>query len=289
MNKIANGITTVLILILLVVGLGVLLYPTVSSLFSKQAQSQVLVGYNETVVEMDTDAFAVMIADAQTYNQQLASLQTPMKDCNFLSNYTQILNLSDTGIMGYITIPAIQAELPIYHGTDDAVLDVGAGHLEGTSLPVGGESTHAVISAHRGLPSAKLFTNLDKLVVGDVFTITVLDQVLSYQIEEIHIVLPHETEKLTIEEGEDYVTLMTCTPYGVNTHRLLLRSRRIETESEMTVRITADAMQIDSFMVLLLMGIPFFLLLLCVGIFGVRNRSSEQKEKYLRSMFDMHP
>lgn len=289
MNKIANRMTTFLIVVMLLAGLGVLLYPTVSSWFSKQAQNRVLVGYNEAVVEMNTDESTAMIAEAETYNEQLAALPTPIKDYTQLSSYSRILNLSETGIMGYVSIPAIQVELPIYHGTDDAVLDVGAGHLEGTSLPVGGENTHAVISAHRGLPSAKLFTNLDKLVVGDVFTITILDQVLSYQIEEINTVLPHEIENLTIEDGKDYVTLMTCTPYGVNTHRLLLRSRRIETESAMTVRVTADAMELDPLVVFSVMGISFLMILLSIAIFGVRNRSSAVKAEYLRSVFGDRP
>ena len=162
-----------------------------------------------------------------------------------LAGYEKTLDITGTGIMGYISIPKIKVELPIYHGTEDGVLQIACGHLEGSSLPVGGASTHAVLSAHRGLPSAKLFTNLDKLETEDTFTITILDRVLTYQVDEIAIVLPSETDKLQIEEGKDYCTLMTCTPYGINTHRLLVRGHRVETVKEKNIHVTAEAFQIE--------------------------------------------
>ena len=177
--------------------------------------------------------------------------------------------------MGYITISKIGVELPIYHGTSDAVLQVAAGHLEGTSLPVGGASTHAVISAHRGLPSAKLFTNLDQLEVGDTFTITVLDRTLTYEVDNISIILPTETDSLKVVDGKDYVTLMTCTPYGINTHRLLVRGRRITTPDKLKhIRVTSDAIKIEPILTAPIMALPLLLVLLFWLLFAPRKRSS---------------
>ena len=183
--------------------------------------------------------------------------------------------------MGYITIPKIGVELPIYHGTGDSVLQIAAGHLEGTSLPVGGESTHAVISAHRGLPSAKLFTNLDQLEVGDTFTITVLDRVLTYEVDKISIVLPTETDELKIAEGKDYVTLMTCTPYGINTHRLLVRGRRVETPDQYKhLRVTAEALKIEPIIVAPIMALPMLLILLIGMLISTRKPKKTRGEEH---------
>ena len=183
--------------------------------------------------------------------------------------------------MGYITIEKIGVELPIYHGTSDAVLQVAAGHLEGTSLPVGGASTHAVISAHRGLPSAKLFTNLDQLEVGDTFTITVLDRVLTYEVDNISIILPTETDSLKVVDGKDYVTLMTCTPYGINTHRLLVRGRRITTPDKLKhIRVTSDAIKIEPILTAPIMALPLLLVLLFWLLFAPRKRSSTKDETH---------
>ena len=190
--------------------------------------------------------------------------------------------------MGYITIPKISVELPIYHGTDEGVLQVAAGHLEGSSLPVGGAGTHAVISAHRGLPSAKLFTNLDELEVGDRFTITVLNRVLTYEVDQISIVLPTETDQLLPTEGMDYVTLMTCTPYGINTHRLLVRGKRIETaESQKHIRVAADAFRIEPIIVASILAIPMLLAALA-GVLAaphLRKRSKRRRKKH----YEKHP
>lgn len=195
--------------------------------------------------------------------------------------YAQTLDISGTGIMGYITIPKISVELPIYHGTDEGVLQVAAGHLEGSSLPVGGAGTHAVISAHRGLPSAKLFTNLDELEVGDRFTITVLNRVLTYEVDQISIVLPTEIDQLLPTEGMDYVTLMTCTPYGINTHRLLVRGKRVETtESQKHIRVAADAFRIEPIIVAPILAIPMLLAAL-VGVLvapHLRKRSKRRRK-----------
>ena len=183
--------------------------------------------------------------------------------------------------MGYITIPRIGVELPIYHGTSDAVLQVAAGHLEGTSLPVGGESTHAVISAHRGLPSAKLFTHLDRLEVGDTFTITVLDRELTYEVDKISIVLPTEVDELKVVDGKDYVTLMTCTPYGINTHRLLVRGHRVETPDQYKhIRVTAEALKIEPIIVAPVMALPMLLILLIGMLLSTRKRKKTRGEEH---------
>ena len=178
-------------------------------------------------------------------------------------------------------VSKIGVELPIYHGTSDGVLQIAAGHLEGTSLPVGGESTHAVISAHRGLPSAKLFTNLDQLEVGDTFTITVLDRVLTYEVDKISIVLPTETDELKIAEGKDYVTLMTCTPYGINTHRLLVRGRRVETPDQYKhLRVTAEALKIEPIIVAPIMALPMLLILLIGMLISTRKPKKTRGEEH---------
>ena len=188
--------------------------------------------------------------------------------------YEQLLNVSGLGIMGYIEIPSIDCSLPIYHGTEESVLQIAIGHLEWTSLPVGGESTHCVLSGHRGLPSAKLFTNLDKLQEGDVFLLRVLDEVLTYEVDQILIVEPQETGALRIVEGEDYCTLVTCTPYGINTHRLLVRGHRIENAPEARlVRVTADAVQIEPLLVAPIVALPMLLLLLILLLLPKRPKN----------------
>lgn len=209
MKKRTSLFTTIFFTIVLFVGLSVMLYPVVSDWWNKQVTSQAVASYNSTIVDMKEDETEALLEEARAYNRALASLPAPFADYAQLDGYADILDISKTGIMGYISIPVIGVELPIYHGTSDEVLNIAAGHLEGSSIPVGGESTHAVISAHRGLPSAKLFTNLDRVVVGDVFTITILNQVYTYQVEEILIVKPYEMDKLAMIPGKDYVTLMT--------------------------------------------------------------------------------
>ena len=213
---------------------------------------------------------------ADAYNRQLNTTPNSFYKPDLVSGYAQTLDISGTGIMGYITIPKISVELPIYHGTDEGVLQVAAGHLEGSSLPVGGAGTHAVISAHRGLPSAKLFTNLDELEVGDRFTITVLNRVLTYEVDQISIVLPTEIDQLLPTEGMDYVTLMTCTPYGINTHRLLVRGHRVTApENLKRIRVAADATRIEPILIAPLLAVPLLLLLL-IGLL-VSGRKRKQK------------
>ncbi len=261
MRKKSSIITTIIFTIILLVGLSVMLYPIISNWWNSKVQSRAVANYNDAIVKMDNSDIEEYLAEANEYNSRLAQLNTPLLDYDQLAGYNNILDISGTGIIGYITIPVIKVEIPIYHGTSDSVLNIAAGHLEGSSFPIGGSTTHAVISAHRGLPSAKLFSDLDQLVEGDTFTITVLNDIYTYEIDKISIVLPHEVDNLAITPNEDYVTLMTCTPYGVNSHRLLLRAHRIETLYQHTVRVNADAMQVDPLLVVPLIAAPLIIML----------------------------
>ena len=263
MSRKKNTITNVLLVFMLLVGLSVMLYPTVSDWWNKNMTSRAISVYKEAVTNTDDDAIFEMLAKADEYNRQLAKLRAPFTEYEKIGGYDEILDLTGTGIMGYITVPAMNVELPIYHGTSEGVLNIASGHLKGSSFPVGGADTHAVVSAHRGLPSARLFTDLDKLVVGDYFTISVLDQVYTYEVEEINIVLPTQVEPLHIQPDRDLVTLMTCTPYGINTHRLLVRAHRIATMYEaQSVRVPADCIQVDPLLVVPAIALPLMVILL---------------------------
>ncbi len=210
-------------------GLCLLLYPTVSDWWNKLHQSMAITSYAQTAEGMSEEEIAAYLAAAEEYNQSLLAKEGRFKLTEEeQEEYRSLLDVTGTGIMGYVEIPAIHVSLPIYHSTDEAVLQVASGHIAGSSLPVGGESTHAVISGHTGLPSARLFTDLDKLSEGDTFTITVLNRSMTYQVDQIRTVLPEDVSELTIAYGADYCTLQTCTPYGVNSHRLLVRGKRIE-------------------------------------------------------------
>ena len=263
MKKKGNFINILLVLILLV-GLSLLLYPPVSDYWNSLHQTRAIATYAEEVANLDNDAYDQLWQDAASYNQSLLTRSnTYLLSDEQKAEYDRLLDVSGLGVMGYIEIPEIDVSLPVYHGTEESVLQIAVGHLEWTSLPVGGESTHCVLSGHRGLPSAKLFTNLDKLREGDVFMLRVLDEVLTYEVDQILIVEPQETSALHIVEGEDYCTLVTCTPYGVNTHRLLVRGHRIENLKEAkTIRVTADAIQIEPLIVAPIVAIPLLLLLL---------------------------
>ncbi|MCI6909378.1 MAG: class C sortase [Clostridiales bacterium] len=256
-------------------GLSLLLYPAVSDYWNSLHQTRAIAGYAEGVAALDGTRYEELWQAARDYNDALARHETDFApDGERLADYASQLDASGNGVMGYIEIPSIQVSLPIYHGTDEAVLQVAAGHLEWSSLPVGGASTHCVLSGHRGLPSAKLFTNLDRLAVGDVFLLRVLDEVLTYEVDQILIVEPSETDALRIVGGMDYCTLVTCTPYGVNTHRLLVRGHRIENAEEArTVRVTADAVQIEPLLVAPIAAIPLLAVLLIVLLLPRRAKN----------------
>jgi len=276
-----KNLSTIILILIFLVGLSVMLYPSVSDAVNRKHQSRAVAGYAEEVEQLSDADYQTYFDAADAYNRQLNTIPNAFYKPDLVSGYAQTLDISGTGIMGYITIPKISVELPIYHGTDEGVLQVAAGHLEGSSLPVGGAGTHAVISAHRGLPSAKLFTNLDELEVGDRFTITVLNRVLTYEVDQISIVLPTEIDQLLPTEGMDYVTLMTCTPYGINTHRLLVRGKRVETtESQKHIRVAADAFRIEPIIVAPILAIPMLLAAL-VGVLvapHLRKRSKRRRK-----------
>ncbi len=257
-------LSTILLILVFLAGLSLLLYPSVSDYWNSFHQSKAISQYAEQVAELDNELYEQLWAEASRYNESL-----PQKDNRYIlsdqerAEYEALLDVSGNGIIGYIEIPLISCSLPIYHGTDEAVLQIAVGHIEGSSLPVGGTGTHCVLSGHRGLPSAKLFTDLDQLANGDTFMLRVLDETLTYEVDQILIVEPQEIQALEIDPEMDYCTLVTCTPYGVNSHRMLVRGHRIENQEEARiVRVTADAMQIEPMIVAPIVAIPLLLLLL---------------------------
>lgn len=272
-------ITTILLALIFLAGVALILYPTISDYLNSMHQSQAISTYAQTVEKLDANQYEEILRDAQEYNTTLVTHPNNFKLTDDEKDvYNRMLNLDGKGVMGYIEIPSIQVSLPIYHGTNDSVLQTAIGHLEWTSLPVGGESSHCVLSGHRGLPSAKLFTNLDKLGVGDTFTLRVLDEVLTYEVDQILIVEPKDVDNLQIVEGHDYCTLVTCTPYGVNTHRLLVRGHRIDNPEEAhTAFVTADATQIKPVLVAAMLAIPV-LVLLVIALLIPRKRRSEEDD-----------
>lgn len=267
-------LSTIVLVILLLIGLSLLLYPTVSDYWNSFHQTRAIATYAENVAALDNASYDAIWDAARQYNRNLCS-----RSNSFLlseeqkAEYESLLDISGLGVMGYIEIPEIDVSLPIYHGTEDPVLQVAIGHLEWSSLPVGGESTHCVLSGHRGLPSAKLFTNLDKLREGDTFLLRVLDEILTYEVDQILIVEPQDTAALEIVEGQDYCTLVTCTPYGINTHRLLVRGHRIDNIEEVkTVRVTADAVQLEPMLVAPVVAVPMLLILLILLLLPRRRK-----------------
>ena len=273
-------LSTILLVGVFLLGLGILLYPSVSDYWNSMHQTRAIGAYEDTLSGMTQKDYSEYFAQADAYNAALASLPTPLTGYEVLDTleevpkYRDVLDVNGMGIMGYIDIDEIGVELPIYHGTDPSVLNVAVGHLEGTSLPVGGVGTHCVLSAHRGLPSARLFTDLDRLKVGDTFTLTVLNRLLTYQVDQVLIVEPNQVEALAIDPNEDYCTLVTCTPYGINTHRLLVRGRRVENaEEKPVIYVPADMVQIDPLVVTPAVAAPMLLVLLIFLLIRYRKRS----------------
>lgn len=272
--------TTMVLFLVLIAGFCLLLYPTVSDWWNSFHQSRAIASYVEAVENMSNDEMDEMLELAHQYNERLAEngIQFVLTD-EEKEEYNSLLNMSGTGVMGYIQIPNIDVNLPIYHGTDEAVLQVAVGHLEGTSLPVGGENTHAALSGHRGLPSAKLFTDLDRVVEGDVFTVTILGQTITYMVDQIRIVVPEDVSELSIQEGKDYCTLITCTPYGINTHRMLVRGHRIDNLKEAAV-IVSEAKKIPNYVVIPAVGVPllFILLFLMMVYYNIFRPKKSRKQ-----------
>ena len=256
-------VSTIILILVLIIGLSFLLYPALSDYWNKSVQSKAVASYVKEVENMDEDDYDAILGSAAEYNEMLTKRTNRYKLTEELrERYPKELSVADSGMMGDIEVPSINVFLPIYHTTDEDVLQVAIGHIDWSSLPVGGEGTHSVLSSHRGLPSAKLFTDLDKLREGDLFMIYVLDEVITYEVDQILTVLPEETDALMIEEGRDLCTLVTCTPYGVNSHRLLVRGHRVENQEKAeTVRITSDALIIEKMVV-----VPFVLAPILVGM-----------------------
>lgn len=258
-KRLSNAIFILVVLI----GLSFLLYPTISDYINKLHHSKAIDEYVKNVAVLEKDEYDKLWEEAYSYNADTANRTDPFTQTNAQKAvYDKRLNIIGTGMMGYIEIPSINCNLPIYHGTSNSVLQRGIGHIDWTSLPAGGKNTHSVLSGHRGLPSAKLFTNLNNVVIGDIFVIRILNETLTYEVEQILTVEPDDTSALQIVKGEDLCTLVTCTPYGINTHRLLVRGHRIENfkESE-AIRITSDAIQIEPVIVAPIIGVVLLIIL----------------------------
>ena len=278
-----HGITLLLSLIFLI-GVGLIAYPSFADWWNSFHQSRAISSYLENVAQLDPEQYDQIIGEAEAYNQELADRGINWNMvASELARYNSLLSVDDSGIMGYIDIPKIDIMLPVYHGIDESILQVAIGHLQGTSLPVGGQGTHCVISGHRGLPSARLFTDLDKLVEGDTFTLTILDRTLTYEVDQIRTVLPMDLSDLTIEDGKDYCTLVTCTPYGINTHRLLVRGHRTENPNG-DADVIADAIQIEPAYIAPFIAAPV-LIVLMIGVFvstGLKSKRRKEKNKNLQ-------
>ena len=266
--------TGVILVLILFVGVCGLLYPSVSQYWNSKTQSRAVDNYREVLASLKPQDYDAFFEAAENYNAALNELDFPLTEYRELKRYNDILNVNGTGIMGYVSIPKIGVELPLYHGISTEVLNMACGHLEGTSLPVGGKNTHCVLSAHRGLPHAKLFTELNKMEVGDTFMITVLNRTVTYQVDQIKVVLPNDTNDVQIVSGEDLCTLLTCTPYGINSHRLLVRGTRIENAAPV-LHVTSNAYRIDSLVATPVVAAPILLILLIVLMIKYRDKGSK--------------
>lgn len=275
--------TTILLFVVMFVGLGLLLYPPLADYYNSFHQSRAIASYIESIQVDEGEDYSAYWQEARAYNAELENINVVSRlngSARPTVDYDDLLKVNGSEVMGVIEIPAIAVTLPLYHGTSEMVLQVAVGHLEGTSLPTGDPGTHAAFSAHRGLPSAKLFTNLDQLERGDLFTIRVIDQIMTYEIDQIVIVLPHEVEELEIYPGESLCSLITCTPYGVNSHRLIVRGHRVEnSDAEMAARVTADATQIDPLIVTPIVAAPMLVALLIVMLVNTSPKKKRAKAR----------
>ena len=281
-----NNKIGILLVLMLFVGVCGLLYPSVSQYWNSKTQTRAVENYREILDALRPEDYESYFQEAETYNAELSELSAPLFDYHKVKGYNRILNISGNGVMGYVAIPKLGVELPLYHGISAEVLNVACGHLEGTSLPVGGKHTHSVLSAHRGLPHAKLFTELDKMEIGDTFTITVLDRTITYQVDQIKVVRPDEVDDVQIVPGKDLCTLLTCTPYGINSHRLLVRGTRIENAAPV-LHIASNAYRIDSLVATPIVAAPILLILLTVLMVKYRDKGSKpliakEEEEWLK-------
>ena len=272
-----DRLLTIIPVVAMIVGLCLLAYPSFSDYWNSFHQARAVMSYAQSVANMETDEYEKILEEAKLYNERLARKGITWKFSEEeKDSYREQLDIAGSGVMGYIRIQKIDVMLPVYHGTDETVLQTSIGHLEESSLPVGGESTHCMLSGHRGLPSARLFTDLDKLMEGDTFTLTILNETLTYEVDHIWIVEPADLSHLTIENGKDYCTLITCTPYGINSHRLLVRGHRIQNING-DAMVTADAIQIRPVFIAPLLAVPMVLLLLLLMLVSTGAKSMKKR------------
>lgn len=266
--------STIILLVSFFIGLSVLLYPSISSYWNSKTQSEAIVNYEAMLALYQPEDYTAIFEEADKYNADLAALESQYLQYRRLENYNDVLDISGTGMMGYITVPKISQELPVYHGVSEAVLSVAVGHFEGSSLPVGGVNTHSVVSAHRGLPTAVLFTHLDRMEIGDTFYFTILDRTITYEVDQIRIVEPEDTSLIGIEDGKDYCTLLTCTPYGINSHRLLVRGHQVDASQSRHIYIANEAYRVDTLIVMPIVALPMiFLFLIYVMVAPVKKET----------------
>lgn len=266
--------STIILLVSFFIGLSVLLYPSISSYWNSKTQSEAIVNYEAMLALYQPEDYTAIFEEADKYNADLAALESQYLQYRRLENYNDVLDISGTGMMGYITVPKISQELPVYHGVSEAVLSVAVGHFEGSSLPVGGVNTHSVVSAHRGLPTAVLFTHLDRMEIGDTFYFTILDRTITYEVDQIRIVEPEDTSLIGIEEGKSYCTLLTCTPYGINSHRLLVRGHQVDASQSRHIYIANEAYRVDTLIVMPIVALPMiFLFLIYVMVAPVKKET----------------
>lgn len=272
--------STIILLILFFIGLSVLLYPGISSYWNSKTQSEAIIDYESMLAAYKPEDYTAVFDEADRYNEALAALSVPLREYTEIEDmYWKALDVGGTGMIGYITVPKISQELPLYHGTSDSVLSSAVGHFQGTSLPVGGKTTHSVVSAHRGLPTAVLFTHLDRMEEGDTFFFTILDRTITYEVDQVRIVDPDDASLIQIEEGEDYCTLLTCTPYGINTHRLLVRGHQVDTSQASRIYIANEAYRLKPLVVMPIMALPIiFVLLIYVMVAPVKKSTLGEDE-----------
>lgn len=283
-----KNLVTFILVLALIVGVGLLLYPSVANYWNSFHQTRAIMDYSNAVSEMDTAEYKKILDDAREYNKKLGKtgIKWVLTD-EEKQEYNNTLKIPNTEVMGYISLPKFHIRCPLYHGTEESVLQTAIGHIEGTSLPVGGKSSHCIISGHRGLPSARLFTDLDKVKEGDTWTMTVLNETLTYECDQIRIVEPDDLSQLQIIEGEDLCTLVTCTPYGINTHRLLIRGHRIA-NADGSADLTADAVQIEPIYVAPVMAVPAIIILLIAFIIATYRAKKNDHGHIIRAYLSKH-
>ena len=274
------SISTIVLVIILLVGVGILLYPSVSDWWNSMHATRAIASYVTAVEDLSGQEREAMLEAAREYNSRLANGVNFTHTDEQRAEYDSLLDITGTGIMGYVQITSIGVNLPVYHSVDEAVLQIAVGHIPGSSLPVGGERTHAILSGHRGLPSAKLFSDLDQIVEGDTFTLNIMDQTITYMVDQIRIVLPEETDELAITDGKDYCTLVTCTPYGINTHRMLVRGKRIDNIIGEVV-VVSEAVRIPNYIVAPAICIPLLFIILLIMLIYYRRLGPRKTEAEL--------